>query len=1164
MKNRKWVKYLVSSAMVVLSCFSVGSGYYLITTSNQHKQQQEDLDKKTEENKQLAADKAALQKQINSLETEKFQLTEDKIVLEEEKAIVIEERDALASSQQTLQKKYEEVVVSEAALKLSKKDIEDQLAAAGANNQALQMQKEELIAKEAALKQEKESLTTQLAAVAEQKAQLQQKYEDLIRTEATVKAQYDATKAELDALKVEYEKLKQQGGENGDTTVVVPAAPTTPTDVSRLVLLIGDSMSQAHIDAAEERNESASLYMSDFAYSGKISLNDGENAENAYIGIAQTAKDKGLGLAFLTTDVLLQDSAYRFTAQGATEGDDESIIAAQLASEFDLILGADKLESDGTTYTYAAKSSDIAAAGFKFINNLDYKTVTAGQSGNVLNENKVFGAFKEIRTTEFTATQDHSKTNQSPCLGQMTEFAVNYMENKFPQGYVLIIENNQIGEFTDEFEVEGNSLPAAECVAELDRCIGVAREKIKEKDSDYAIVATGNAHSSNEVPYFVDAIGCDLDKTISASTLAAFMNDNLEEEKQEVKKIVYMVGDGFGVNHVAMAKNFLDEGESLIMESFEYSGKLDSNSITTFEGRTNTPDSAAGGSALATGVRVENGAISMDSEGNDIQTLSELFKSKGMGVGIISTDYLCETTPAAFSSHTANRYNFLEIRQDQYASGIDLFLGVDMYREDLLAPVDGFYPEYHKPNPVPEGYVDPELFSGKVYDLEREKIEEAGYTYITDMGAGKVDLNCEKLFGVFEGVSNTTFKAPLDSEEINTKPSLTQMTKLAMEWMERHFGDKGYFLMIEENNIDVESEQHSDGGKILSYETGDVVECILELDRATGYVKDFLDRTGDNYAIAVSADHASGSLTKSSSRPNYGFWSAWHDTQDIPYFLEVKAPQDIDFDWINPTRKTKTMDEGALVLHYCDCDVCAKIADNGGSTTGLTHHSRENITAFGNFEEIDRKFTALMSKYTTEEDFTILSNDSNFKTYLAAFDAFDKMFKSSANPVANNGTYDFTTGALLGVTKNYTMNFGTSADVSRASLEAMVAKLFGFEDVDTFKSTVTAAAATGTSLQNNGAAYTESVNKMLIMPYAIESNVADTIFAYILIDKDKNVSVWVSDVAAAYIATNAAGTATAENPATLTLSGRCTLVSPPPNVRLTQYIQKLAEGIATV
>ena len=92
---------------------------------------------------------------------------------------------------------------------------------------------------------------------------------------------------------------------------------------------------------------------------------------------------------------------------------------------------------------------------------------------------------------------------------------------------------------------------------------------------------------------------------------------------QEIENIILCIGDGMGFNQVALARNkvFNLQGR-LWMETLPVTG-----SVQTFSANRAVTDSAAAATAMACGVKTNNGVLGIDADGNDI------FNDSGNSVG---------------------------------------------------------------------------------------------------------------------------------------------------------------------------------------------------------------------------------------------------------------------------------------------------------------------------------------------------------------------------------------------------------------------------------------------------------------------------------------------------------------------------------------------------
>jgi len=121
------------------------------------------------------------------------------------------------------------------------------------------------------------------------------------------------------------------------------------------------------------------------------------------------------------------------------------------------------------------------------------------------------------------------------------------------------------------------------------------------------------------------------------------------------KYVFYFIGDGLGASQRQAAEFFLQEKtgnkkSELLMDTFPVAGIN-----TTYSADTLVTDSAAAGTALATGHKTNNGMISVLPDGKEVKSLIECAVEKGMGTGIITTTRVTHATPAVFAAHNEDR-----------------------------------------------------------------------------------------------------------------------------------------------------------------------------------------------------------------------------------------------------------------------------------------------------------------------------------------------------------------------------------------------------------------------------------------------------------------------------------------------------------------------------
>jgi len=138
----------------------------------------------------------------------------------------------------------------------------------------------------------------------------------------------------------------------------------------------------------------------------------------------------------------------------------------------------------------------------------------------------------------------------------------------------------------------------------------------------------------------------------------------------QAKNILFFLGDGMGINTLTAARIYaVGEDGELTIDTLP-----ESAFVKTFSNDAQVTDSAAAMSAYMTGVKQNNGVISMSTEtrslaptldgkrtvsrcndGRAVPTLAELAKARGMAAGVVTTTSVTDATPAATYAHACHR-----------------------------------------------------------------------------------------------------------------------------------------------------------------------------------------------------------------------------------------------------------------------------------------------------------------------------------------------------------------------------------------------------------------------------------------------------------------------------------------------------------------------------
>ena len=105
-------------------------------------------------------------------------------------------------------------------------------------------------------------------------------------------------------------------------------------------------------------------------------------------------------------------------------------------------------------------------------------------------------------------------------------------------------------------------------------------------------------------------------------------------------------------------------------------------------------DSAAAATAMATGMKVMNGVLSirLPGDASNLRTALEYFKAQGKSVGLVTTTFITHATPAAFASHVPSRKNFNAIAWQYMSDPLpEVLMGGSKYVTPKMASKVGYY-----------------------------------------------------------------------------------------------------------------------------------------------------------------------------------------------------------------------------------------------------------------------------------------------------------------------------------------------------------------------------------------------------------------------------------------------------------------------------------------
>jgi alkaline phosphatase len=290
-----------------------------------------------------------------------------------------------------------------------------------------------------------------------------------------------------------------------------------------------------------------------------------------------------------------------------------------------------------------------------------------------------------------------------------------------------------------------------------------------------------------------------------------------------------------GPYHVALARHHgVGDDKKLYMEQLPVQGQ-----VTTYAANNAVTDSAASGTAMACGVKTNNGMIGVAPDGTSYSSILERLQKKGWRTGLVATSQISHATPASFASHVDSRSSQKDIAVQLVGNRVDVMFGGGRkyWSDELLAQA------------ADDGY----QMIGTRDELAQIK-------------SGSV-------IGLFGDDGLTTF-AP---EPMLSEMSGTAITVLNAPGKDGFSKKPGFFLMIEGSQIDWAAHAN---------DTDRTIRQTLLFDMAIREAVKFaqIDR---HTLVIVTADHETGELKLEQNKDN-GIEAKWtskkHTATNVPIY----------------------------------------------------------------------------------------------------------------------------------------------------------------------------------------------------------------------------------------------------------------------------------------
>ncbi|HLO90218.1 MAG: alkaline phosphatase [Chloroflexota bacterium] len=301
------------------------------------------------------------------------------------------------------------------------------------------------------------------------------------------------------------------------------------------------------------------------------------------------------------------------------------------------------------------------------------------------------------------------------------------------------------------------------------------------------------------------------------------------------KNVILLIGDGMGITEVYAA--MLASKMDLNMQRCSNTALVKTNSADS-----DITDSAAAGTALATGTKTNNGFIGVDKDKKPLKSILKIAEENGLATGMVTTCDITHATPASFIASVENRNQASEIALQFLKTDIDVFIG--------------------------GGY---KTFSERPDSLNLiDSLKAHNYFVATNTD----QLNNAPDFGKLAGL---LYPVHAPKEIDGRADMLSQAVIKALDILDNNH--KGFFLMVEGSQIDWGGHENN-----IEYNTSEV----LDFDKAVGVALNYAEKD-KNTLVIVTADHETGGLTLIEADALRGgvktaFSTTHHTASPVPLF----------------------------------------------------------------------------------------------------------------------------------------------------------------------------------------------------------------------------------------------------------------------------------------
>ncbi|WP_040160750.1 alkaline phosphatase [Mobilicoccus massiliensis] len=354
--------------------------------------------------------------------------------------------------------------------------------------------------------------------------------------------------------------------------------------------------------------------------------------------------------------------------------------------------------------------------------------------------------------------------------------------------------------------------------------------------------------------------------------------------------VILIIGDGMGASEITIGRNYLvgAGGQLRGLDALPITGQMTHYSVDRKTGKPDyTPDSAATGSAWATGVKTYDNAVSVDRHGTARPTMLQLAKRSGRATGNVTTSEIQDATPAVQVANISLRKCYGP--NETSASCPEAALengGKGSISEQLLETRPDLtfgggsktFSQKAKAGPYKDmTLADQARKRGFTYLTKKEDLAKIGsadqrHPVLGLFSEGNMPVKFASLVASKGGAEKAAVQCQAN-KDFEKVPTLGDMTGKAIDVLSKSRAGqkKGFLLQVESASIDKKDHAADACGQIGE---------TAQIDDAVAAALDFAKKDG-NTLVIVTADHAHTSQIVDGATPGLDARLQTHDGADM-------------------------------------------------------------------------------------------------------------------------------------------------------------------------------------------------------------------------------------------------------------------------------------------